>query len=39
MAPSDVAERFERVTGVKAHHYLRRGLGCEPAQIDRVLDL
>lgn len=33
-----VIERFERVTGKKAHHFLRRGLVFSHQDVDKVLD-
>lgn len=32
-------ERFERVVGVKPHHYLRRGIVFSHRDLDLILDL
>lgn len=34
----DLIKRFESVTGVKAHHYLRRGIFFSHKDLDKILD-
>lgn len=36
---AELIERFERVTGHKAHHLLRRGVFFSHRELDQILDL